>query len=232
MKKHFLISTLIAAAAALLAGGCEDGVLTFPMPNPALVRIANVTLNVPRARVFIDSSTTIDINRGEASSFVEVAAGREVPFQIESATRVFLRDAKYSLGGDGRVILFVRGDTTRGKNGVLFSSVPVYDTLLPAGSKSAVIRFSHMAEEVDLGSSTELWITGGRIVDSKVFIPGESSTRYNSIDPGEYSFELREAGTTTVLSRLNNITIEPGRSYMIYSYNRSAALDDINLAIF
>ncbi len=218
----------LMALIALVMIGCQDGVLTFPTPEPAQMRIVNVTLNVPRARVIIDSTTVIEANRGEASEFVEVAAGRQINVQLGSSNRIYRSNLRYTLGGSGRVILFVRGDTTK----LVEFRREIQDTVLPVNTQSSFVRFTHMAENVDSGYFLELWITGGPRVFTDEFEPGISSRSYFPLTSGTYSFEVREAGTTNVLARLSNVVIDSGRSYMLYTYDASDSIDDMSLAIF
>lgn len=202
--------------------------MTFPTPEPAQLRIVNVTTNLQRARVTVDSTTFIEADRGAASEFMQVAAGRQIQVQIGSQSRVLRSNLRYTLGGGARVILFVRGDTAS----LIEFRREIQDTALPSGSTNAVLRFTHMAENVDKGYFAEIWISGGEQLFPVEFEPGISSRSYYSIAPGTYSFELREAGTTNVLARLNNVAINAGSSAMLYTYNTSPATDDITLAIF
>jgi hypothetical protein len=225
---RYLTSALTLTVLLLVLGSCEDGVITFPTPEPAQLRIVNVTSNLQRARVTIDSATFIEADRGRASDYTQIAAGRQIQVQIGSPTRVFRNNLRYTLGGGARVILFVRGDTTS----LIEFRREIQDTALPMGSTNAVLRFTHMAENVDKGYFTEIWISGGEQLFPVEFEPGISSRSYYAIAPGTYSFELREAGTQNVLARLNDVTIRAGTSSMLYSYNASPTEDDITLAIF
>lgn len=222
-----ITAPIFSIALVLLLGSCQDGVLTFPSPEPAQLRIVNVTTNLQRARITIDSTIIVDADRGMASEYTAVAAGRQLQVQIGSSSRILRSNLKYTLGGGARVILFVRGDTTS----LVEFRREIQDTLLPGGASNSVLRFTHMAENVDKGYFVEIWISGGEKLFPVEFEPGISS-RYYSIAPGTYSFEVREAGTTNVLSRLENVTIDAGQSKMLYTYNASSTIDDMKLTIF
>ncbi|MBM4178460.1 MAG: DUF4397 domain-containing protein [Ignavibacteria bacterium] len=213
---------------AIHATSCGDGVITFPVPDPAQVRIVNVTQNVPTVRVIFDSTIVVDAQRGKASNFAQVAAGRPIAFTLGSPSTVFRSNLRYTLGGNARVILFARGDT----NGLVEFRREIQDTTIPSQSPNSVIRFTHMAENVDKAYFVEVWSNGTRLM-AQDYEPGISSPAYTVLQPGTYSFEIREAGTTNVLATLKDVTITAARSYMLYTYDRQQqATDNITLDIF
>lgn len=223
-----LRTTLFSLLLVLGISGCSDGVLTFPTPDPALVRIVNTTQDVAQLSVVIDASVTVTAARGASADTVRAAAGRPIGFVLKEGETDLRRDTLfYTLGGDGRIILFARGSK---QNVVEFRRV-IQDTVL-APSDMPVIRFTHMAENTDQYISLEVWITGGEQLFGEVFDPGLSS-KYQELTPGTYNFELREAGTTNVVATLTNVQITAGRSYMLYSWDTAPpALDQVTLSIF
>ncbi|RPI66503.1 MAG: hypothetical protein EHM43_11315 [Ignavibacteriae bacterium] len=222
----------LAFISAILAGhlltACDDGVLTFPTPDPALVRIINTTQDVSNLTVVIDESKTVTAARGTSADTVRAAAGRPIGFVLKEESTDLRRDTLfYTLGGDGRIILFARGSKA---NVVEFRRV-IQDTVL-APSDKPVIRFTHMAESVDLYVSLEVWIKGGDQLFGEIFDPGLSS-KYEELAPGTYSFELREAGTTNIVAVLNDVQITAGRSYMLYSWDTAPpAIDQVSFSYF
>jgi hypothetical protein len=223
-----LRTTLFSLLLVLGISGCSDGVLTFPTPDPALVRVVNTTQDVSQLSVVIDASITVTAARGASADTVRAAAGRPIGFVLKEGETDLRRDTLfYTLGGDGRIILFARGSK---QNVVEFRRV-IQDTVL-APSDMPVIRFTHMAENTDQYISLEVWITGGEQLFGEIFDPGLSS-KYQELTPGTYNFELREAGTTNVVATLTNVQITTGRSYMLYSWDTAPpALDQVTLSIF
>lgn len=223
-----LRTTLFSLLLVLGISGCSDGVLTFPTPDPALVRVVNTTQDVAQLSIVIDASVTVTAARGASADTVRAAAGRPIGFVLKEGETDLRRDTLfYTLGGDGRIILFARGSK---QNVVEFRRV-IQDTVL-APSDMPVIRFTHMAENTDQYISLEVWITGGEQLFGEIFDPGLSS-KYQELTPGTYNFELREAGTTNVVATLTNVQITTGRSYMLYSWDTAPpALDQVTLSIF
>jgi len=219
--------SLVACLALLVS--CESGVITFPAPEPAAVRIVNVTQNVPITRVTMDSTIAVDAARGDASGYISVAAGRPIAFTIGNTEKVYRDNLKYTLGGSGRVILFVRGDSTS----LVEFRREIQDTLMPSSSATGVIRFTHMAELVDKAYFLEVWIVGGPRLLPEEYEPGISSISFKDIQPGTYSFEVRESRTTNVLATLPNVLISAGKSYMLYTYDATPqTTDNVTLKIF
>jgi len=225
--------------AAVVLIGCESGVLVFPTPQPAGVRFVNVTQNIDPVRLVIDNTTNVDVPRGLAASYADVGAGRQVALVVTEpdadpsdtrAARIFVDTTKYTFGEGGRVILFVYGDTTS----TISFRREIQDTVMPSASSKPVIRFTHMALNVDKAFFVDVWISGGRqLFANQEFSPGISSAVYEELEPGTYTFEIRESGTTNVLATLKDVTILAGRPYMLYSYDATPTdVDVVALSIF
>ncbi len=234
-----IASFFFAFAALIVLAGCESGVLVFPTPQPANVRFVNVTSDISTVRVMIDGGTTVDVARGDASDYTDVGAGRQVAIVVTEPdpvpsdaipARIFVDTTKYTFGERGRVILFVFGDTT----GTTAFRSEIQDTVLPSSTSKPVIRFTHMALTVDKAYFVDVFIAGGRqLFSGQEFSPGISASSYEELEPGTYTFELRESGTTNVVATLRDVTITSGRSYMLYSYDAAPPeMDAVALSIF
>jgi len=228
---HFLsilcLATLSILCLATLVS-CDNGVLNFPQPAPAAVRVVNVTQDVATLGVVIEGSTNMLVNRGDASSFESVTAGRPVSFVFKDGDIVLRRDTLfYTLGGNARVILFAKGTKT---NLVEFRQA-IQDTNV-SGSPMAFVRFTHMAEFVNRAEFVELWTDAGQKVFTDLFLPGISSPTYAQLTPGTHSFVLREEGTGAELARLSNVSLSAGISYMLYTFDAApTAIDSIAMNI-
>ena len=209
--------------------GCEDGVLNFPQPAPASIRIVNVTQDVASLSVVIDGNITLLSKRGQVSADMGVPAGRRISLVFRDGDNVIGRDTlRQTFGGGAQLILFAKGTKT---NIVDFRQA-IQDTTV-TGSPMAFVRFTHMSDYFDKAGFAELWFEGGQKVFDNIFEPGISSRDYTQLVPGIYSFVLREEGTGVELSRLNNVNLSAGASYMIFSYDAAPPIvDSIALDIF
>lgn len=226
MRLHKFAALILLGAFVI---GCDDGVLNFPQPAPASLRVVNVTQDVATLGVVLEGASTLLIDRGAASSEIDVTAGRPVSFVFKEGDSVLRRDTLfYTLGGDAHVILFAKGTKT---NLVEFRQA-IQDTSV-SGNTMAFVRFTHMAENVNRAEFVELWTDGGQKVFDNLFLPGISSSNYAQLTPGAYTFVLREEGTGEVLGCLANVSLLAGSSYMLYSYDAAPpAVDSIAMDIF
>jgi hypothetical protein len=224
------ILCIIVACVGLV--GCNESVLDFPTPTPARVRIVNTSRDADTLGVVIDSTTVIRVPRTDVSGGVEVSAGRPISFLVTYRGAAIGRDtARYTLGAGGSIVLFARGSRF---NLVAFNQ-PVQDTLLAPSEPNAFVRFTNACEYdfVEAGSLVELYTAQGDKVFKEQYPPDITSPSWARMAPGTYTFVLREAGTTNVLARLENVTLAAGTTYMIFSYDRTPpTLDDIGLSIF
>ncbi len=218
--------TLLLPAIAVL-NGCDDGVLSFPDPDPAQVCVVNVTDDVDTLGVVVAATDSTTAVRGAVSGWLQCPAGRPTGFVLKNNQQQLRDTAYYTLGGKARVILFAYGST---KNVVEFRRA-IQDTVLLA-TENPVIRFTHMAQNVDKFATVEVWIKDGPRLLPEDFDPGLSSN-FASLPPGTYTFEIREYQSTNIAAILPNVTLERGKSYMLYTWDASAEqTDNVMLSIF
>lgn len=219
---------IILSLTTVLLQACSDGVLTFPTPDPAEISVINVTDDVAKLSVLVDGTSTVTALRGAASASASCPAGRPVGFVLKDSITDLRDTVYYTLGGKAKVILFAYGS----KSSVVEFRRAIQDTVLPA-SANPVVRFTHMAQAVDRFATLEVWIKGGSRLIDEDFDPGLTSTSYTSLPPGTYSFELREYQTTNVAATLDNVVLQPGKSYMLYTWDAAPpATDSVTLSIF
>jgi hypothetical protein len=219
----------LIAALTMLCTACDDGALTFPEQPPAKVRIVNVTQDVGVLTTIVDQTQAVSAVRGASANVVTTPAGRPIGFVLMEGNEALRRDTLfYTLGGNGNVILFTRGAKT---TLVEFRRVIHDTTLNPLADP--VIRFTHMAENVSQFATVEVWISGGRKLFDQDFDYGVSSRVYEPLTPGTYSFEVREYKTTNVAATLQNVSLERGKSYMLYTWDASPVkTDSVALSVF
>ncbi len=221
-------SPLLILLSVIALTSCDDGVLTFPDPAPATVRVVNVTQDVQVLSVLVNGSTTVSAQRGMVTDQTQSPAGRPVSFLLLEGAAPLRDTLFYTLGGSATVILFARGS----KVNVVEFRRAIQDTALPADA-DPVIRFTHMAENVNQYVTLEVWLKGGSRLMSEDFDPGFTSTGYTTLSPGTYSFEVREYQTTNVAASLENVTLERGKSYMLYTWDAQPPTEDmLSLSIF
>lgn len=156
------------------------------------------------------------VPRAQASQPVAVASGREAILSIGSQNDRFYQDSlKYTFGESGRVTLFAFGDSY---NKVEFRS-PLRDTALASDASVAAVRFLHMAGTTGVGFYEVEVFANDLNLFSTFFEPGGGSRGYVLLQPGSYTFELRELGTPNVLVKFANVQLSKGQAYTFYSFD-------------
>jgi hypothetical protein len=216
----------------LAASACDEDVLTFPTLEPARIRIVNTAIGTPFLQFVIDSTIVIDVPYSDVSTSTNIPAGRPIPFVINVNGRPAGRDtSRYTFGTSGASFL-VSTSTTPGNYTIVS---PIRDTILPAGVPNGYIKFLHAVnpELADRSFEVEVILnTDTRLFGTRTFEPYVSSPNFAQLAPGTYSFRIQEAGGTTVFARLDNVIIEAGKSYLLYSFlSQPATADGIALKI-
>lgn len=221
---------ILSIVSVLLLISCTENVLVFPDSKPARVRIVNITQDVSNLEVSIDKQTPLVAERGGSVLASNFPAGRPVSFTFSEQGKLVRRDTLYyTLGSNANLILFVKGSA---KGLVEFFSVAQQDTVLPRDASNAVLRFTHGALE-SLGAQTVLVFANGTQLMTEEYDPGITSSKYYSLAPGLYNFELRDAFTNEVVGVKTNVQISAAQSYMLFSFDLLPVQDkQVGVSIF
>ncbi len=101
------------------------------------------------------------------------------------------------------------------------------DTLSQPATNTASIRFVDLSTDAP---AVDLGIKGGALITANKSYKG-----YSSFIPvtgnTTYTFEVRQAGTSTVLVSLSNITLSSGAIYTVWLHGLAAATDQTRLTL-
>lgn len=227
MTTNRLSIVFSAAFLSLLAMSCSEDVLTFPELEPARIRIVNVAPGIESLQFVIDSSIVLNVPFSEISPSTAIPSGRPIPFVINVNGRPASRDtSRFTFGTSGASFLATIS-LTPGNYSIVS---PIRDTILPANVPNGYVKFLHGVSD-DRFFEVEVYYTQEEpLFASRTFDPYSSSPNFAQLSPGTYTFYLREAGSSTEFARLENVRIDAGRSYLLYSHPSSAG-DGINLKI-
>lgn len=216
-----------AALCAVFAMSCDEDVLTFPELEPARIRIVNVAPGIESLQFVIDSSTILNVPFSELSAPTEIPAGRPIPFVINVNGRPASRDtSRFTFGTSGSSFLATIS-LTPGNYSIVS---PIRDTILPTNVPNGYVKFLHGVSDDRFFEVEVYYAQDQSLFASRTFDPYSSSPNFAQLSPGTYTFYLREPGGSTEFARLENVRIDAGRSYLLYSHS-SPTGEGINLKI-
>jgi hypothetical protein len=203
--------------------GCNTGVLVLPELQPASITFVNVTTDIQNLEVVVDGQNTLVVPRTQTTTIANVPSGRMVGFYLQNGGRGLRRDTLfYTLGANASLIMFVKGGSA---SLVEFFGRPLQDTLIPPTASKGYVRFTHAAENTPTllePFSVQIFMDG-QLLFPQEYLPGLTSPSFAAVEPGTYTFEVRDSITGAVLATKNGVSISAGSSTMIFTYDLQPA---------
>ena len=207
MRKLTLAVALLALPLAFNAcDDDDDGPVTPPAPKASL----NVTHTVPDLApvdVLIDDSRMDeDLAYTNSSGYFQVNAGsHNVKINAANTTNVIVQ-RDLSFPADSKSSIFIVGTNTA------VETLEIVDDLSAPTAGQAKVRFLHAsptAPAIDFTTDA-----GTPVFTDYTF---KEYSPFTSMDAGTYNFEVRPAGTSTVVYTMPNVVLAEGKIYTIYT---------------
>jgi hypothetical protein len=140
------------------------------------------------------------------------------PYQIRSAigSRLPIFNRNDSLKSGAKYSLFITGTEGNGQLTQIFT----VDTATTPAIGRGKIRFVNASPTGTLGFDI---YANGTPAFQKIVYPGYSG--FIEIPVGNYDFQIKGTGTTSVLNDMPGVTIQDGRLYTIYAYGYTTRTD-------
>lgn len=221
MKKVFTQGAgmigMMCLLSSLLTSCLKDSNNHYVPPPAALISAINASPDAQPVDFYLDQNraNNFSIKSGESLDYIRAYTGkRTATFYVQGSQQKIKSDT-ITLKADQLYSLF------------LANQVSTPDLLLIADSISrpaegkATIRFVNLSPDA---GATDLAIKGGAILASGItykhysaFVPLEGATAF--------TFEIRKAGTSTVLYTLTDVTLKRNTINTIWSQGFAAATD-------
>jgi hypothetical protein len=225
--KFFKKNILTAIVCGLLFSSCDEDVLVSS-GYKANVQFVNVIQNAPTMSVNVRQIPLITgLPYGVSSGYRSVEAGRPQSFQIINAEGANIGGANsYTLGQNGNYTIFAFTSANR------LTLLPLIDSLKTEPAGKVRFRFAHLDESVEEVEAFLLKEGTTELIAPFPFsyYSGENS-QYAAIEPGVYSFILREPGSDVDVARLDNIQFSTQKNYTFYTYNSGGVMQLRSLEI-
>jgi hypothetical protein len=152
------------------------------------------------------------INYGENSPYFNVNPGSfRAAFYTDATQQVILLDTVH-FSQNTAYSLFLANKPGHTE------TVLLTDTLNKPAAGNAAIRFVNLSPDAP---AVDLAVQGGAVLVANKSYKGHSSFAPIAGNPG-YTFEVRQAGTNTVLATLSNVTLTGGGLYTVWFHGLAA----------
>jgi len=194
-----------------------------PVQQPvALISAINASVDAQNVDLFLDQNRTgnVSIKNGNSQDYIRAFTGkRNITFYVGGTTQKIVTDTA-TLKTNTFYSAFLSN----------LSSKPdlllLTDTIKQPAVNTITVRFVNLSPDAP---AADLAIKGGNVLVSNKAYKGYSgfvAVPYNSV----LNFEIRQAGTATVLASLPNQSLRNGSIYTIWIQGLAAATDQTKLS--
>jgi hypothetical protein len=193
-----------------------------PQQPVALISAINASVDGQNVDLFLDQNRTanVSIKNGNSQDYIRAFTGkRNITFYVGGTTQKIITDTA-TLKKDTFYSVFLSN----------LSSKPdlllLTDTIKQPAAGTITVRFVNLSPDAP---ATDLAIKGGNVLVSNKAYKGYSgfiAVPYSSV----LNFEIRQAGTSTVLASLPNQSLRNGSIYTIWIQGLAAATDQTKLS--
>jgi hypothetical protein len=210
----------VCILSVMLSSCLKDHGSNTPLPPVALLTVIQASPGQPPLNFSINGNR-VNLNVMNFGDNIDY-------FSAYTGKRIFM----FSTTASGTTVI---SDTATLKQNVAYSlclvnkvSTPqlllLKDTISQPASGNAGLRFVNLSPDAP---AVDLAIKGGSVFVANTSFKGFST--FKAIQGNNYSFEIRKAGTTTVLATLNNVSLNTGFVYTVYLQGLAAATDATKL---
>jgi hypothetical protein len=222
LKKIFPV---LCFAIVAFSTGCDEDVLVSTEKTASL-QVVNGHSQIQAMDITVQDRPFAEaLPLGIATGYRSVEAGILQNIQINSAgTRI--GEQSYTFAQNGHYTVFAFNSTGR------LTFLPLIDSLKTDPAGKVRFRFAHLDESVE---EVEAFLLKEGTTEVIAPFPlsyynGENS-QYAAVEPGVYSFIIREPGSDDDVARLDNIQFSSQKNYTFYTYNSGGVMQLRSLEI-
>lgn len=187
----------------------------------AYMSAINASPGSPDQDIYLDNNlvNNYPINYGNGLDYFRAYTGKRTIYFYTSGTKQVTKSDTITLGADKYYSVFLANTPANA------DLVILRDTLNKPAAGMAAIRFVDLSPDAP---AVDFAINGGAVLTANKLYKGFSS--FTPISGNKaYTFEIRQAGTSTVLVNIPNVTIQSGSIYTVWLQGLNAATDNTKL---
>ncbi len=207
-RKLLSIFTAAGCLSLLLSSCLKQNKSDYPNPNLGLLTFIQASPDQPGVDLYLDANmvNAYPVNYANGINYFQVYTGSRKVNVYASGTQTRIASDTIAINANAAYSLFLANTTTKPE--LLFLT----DSLAKPADGKATIRFINLSPDAP---AVDLAIKGGDVIVANKAFKG-----YSPFLPvagsSTYTFEVRQAGTSTVLATLSNVSINTGFVYTIW----------------
>ncbi|WP_428329478.1 DUF4397 domain-containing protein [Mucilaginibacter sp.] len=219
ISKRLLVGISAVGLLSVMLSSCAKNSETNYYPPTALMTVIQASPDQVPLDFYLNTSKVNvgSINYADDIDYFKAYVGTRVGLFTQASTSTKVASDTVTLKQNGAYSLFLVNKVSSPQ--ILFLN----DSISKPTSGNASIRFVNVSPDAP---AVDLAIKGGAVV-----VPNKAFKGYSLFAPipGQtYSFEIRQAGTTTVLATLNNVTLSAGFIYTVWLRGLATPTNDLD----
>jgi hypothetical protein len=214
-----MICLLALSLSSCIKNNNNDTTDTTPA---ALISVINLSPDSQSLDFYLDNNkaNTYPIPFASGLDYIRAYTGVRTSTFVAAGTQTKIKSDTMTLAANKAYSLFL-GNLVAKPDYVLLK-----DTLDQPAAGMAKVRFVHMGSDAP---AVDFAIKGGNVLATSKAYKGFSGFK-SVTGETKYTFEIRQAGTATVLASLSDVTLHAGYIYTIWLQGLTAATDQTKLA--
>lgn len=206
-------SFLIILAVTFALWSCSKDEDSDTENDETKVMLVHASPNGPAVDVTINNNKVASsLSYPNNSEYISINPGANNVKVALAGTSFTAIDTNINLTAKGAYSIFAIDDVSKAK------AIIVADNLAAPASGKAHVRFFHF---IPNAPAIDIAVAGGPVLFSNRSFNDQSVTtsfsNFTAVDAGTYNFEVRPAGSSTVMIPVSNVKLDAGKIYTVFA---------------
>ena len=222
VTKRYLLGICVVGLLSILLSSCIKNQHDYVAPPVAVLSVTQASTDAPPVDFYLDVDQVnhFQLNYANTLKYFNAYTGNRNAIFYAAGTMNKLASDTIHLNPNTAYSLFLANSIAKP------DFILLTDSISRPANGFASIRFVDVSPDAP---AVDLAVTGGSVLSANKSYKGFSSFAPLAGDK-TYNFEIRRAGTTTVLATLTNVNINSGFIYTIYLHGLASSTTTGKLA--
>ena len=206
-------SLLLVLAASFVFWSCSKDESEDVDNNETKVMLVHASPNAPAVDVSINNNKVAsNLSYPGNTDYIAINPGANNIKVALAGTSLNAIDTNINLTANGAFSIFAIDSVSKGK------AVIVADNLTAPAAGKAHVRFFHFSPNAP---AIDIAVAGGPVLFSNRSFNDQAAntsfSNFTAVDAGTYNFEVRPAGSSTVMIPVSNVKLDAGKIYTVFA---------------